>query len=90
MLKGGHMKSLLGAVAFQCLGFLGQWLGYCKGLTFLIVFWWLLIVVLYLFDFPRWSQLVQTAIQTAALIILLLFSFNVLSLDLGPFFKMIM
>ena len=84
------MKSLLGAVVFQCLGFLGQWLGYCKGLTFLIVFWWLLIAVLYSWDIPRWSQLVQTAIQTAALIILLLFSFNILSLDLGPFFKMIM
>ncbi len=84
------MKSLFGAVAFQCLGFLGQWLGYCKGLTFLIVFWCLLIAVLYSWNFPRWSQLVQTAIQTAALIILLLFSFNILSLDLGPFFKMIM
>lgn len=73
------MKSSFGTAAFQCLGFLGQWLGFCKGLPFLIVFWALLMAVIYLWHFSRWSQLLQTGIQTAALIILLLFWFKVLT-----------
>ncbi|HTY24533.1 MAG TPA: hypothetical protein VMC85_15455 [Desulfomonilaceae bacterium] len=73
------MKSLACAALFQFVGLLGQWLGYCKGLPFLIVFWWLLMAVVYLSDIPRWSQLLQTGIQTATLIILLLFSFNILT-----------
>ncbi len=72
------MKSLAELAVFQCVGFFGQWLGYCKGWPYLVIFWWLLMAVVYLSDIPRWSQLVQTGIQTAALVILLLFSFNII------------
>ena len=77
--KGGRMKSLASAALFQCVGFFGQWLGYCKGWPYLIIFWALIMAVIYLWEIPRWSQIVQTGIQTAALIILLLFVFNVLT-----------
>ena len=73
------MKSLAGSALFQCVGFFGQWLGYCKGWPYLIVFWALFMAAIYLQNFPRWSQIVQTGVQTAALVILLLFAFNVLT-----------
>ena len=72
------MKSLAGLAVFQCVGLFGQWLGYCKGWPYLVIFWWLLMAVVYLSDIPRWSQLVQTGMQTAALVILLLLSFNII------------
>ncbi len=71
------MKSLAELVMFQCLGFFGQWLGYCKDWPYLIAFWWLLMAVIYLSDSPRWWKIVQTGIQTAALVILLLVSFKI-------------
>jgi hypothetical protein len=77
--KGGGMKSLAGSAMFQCAGFFGQWLGYCKGWPYLLAFWALFMAVIYLWDIPRWSKIVQTGIQTAALVILLLFTFNVLT-----------
>ena len=84
------MKSLLGAVAFSVSGFSGPVVGLLQGFNFPDR-------ILVAPDsgplFMEHSTLVparQTAIQTAALIILLLFCFNILSLDLGPFFKMIM
>jgi hypothetical protein len=73
------MKSLAGSAMFQCVGFFGQWLGYCKDWPYLIAFWALFMAVIYLWDMPRWSKIVQTGIQTAALVVLLFFAFNVLT-----------
>jgi hypothetical protein len=72
------MKSLAKLAVFQCVGFFGQWLGYCKGWLYLVIFWWLVLAVIYLSDTPRWSKIVQTGIQSAALVILLLIFFNVI------------
>ncbi len=72
------MKSLAEIALFQCLGFFGQWLGYCKDWPYLIAFWWLLMAVIYLSDSPRWWKIVQTGIQSSALVILLLVSFNII------------
>ncbi len=72
------MKSLAESAMFQCVGYFGQWLGYCKDWLCLIAFWWLLIAVIYLSDSPRWLKIVQTGIQSAPLVILLLVSFNII------------
>jgi hypothetical protein len=72
------MKSLGEIAMFQCVGFLGQWLGYCRDWPYLIAFWWLLIAVIYLSDSPRWWKIVQTGIQSSALVILLLLSFKII------------
>ena len=72
------MKSLLELVIFQCVGFFGQWLGYCKDWPYLIAFWWLLIAVIYSSKSPRWWKIVQTGLQSAVLVILLLVSFKII------------
>jgi len=74
------MKSLAEMVMFQCVGYLGQWLGHCRGWPYLIAFWWLFIAVIYLSDSPRWWKIAQTGIQSALLVILLLVSFKIIQL----------
>lgn len=74
------MKSIGETIFFNCAGLYGQWLGYSKGWQYLVIFWFLVIVSTWLRNKPRWSKLVQTSIQSAGLIILVLFLLNVLSL----------
>ena len=73
------MKSIGEAILFNCTGLYGQWLGYCKGWPYLVIFWLLVIVTIWLRNRPRWSKLAHTSIQTAWLIILALFLLNVLT-----------
>jgi hypothetical protein len=73
------MKSIGELLLFHCAGLYGQWLGYCKGWPFLMIFWLLVTALIWIRDSPRWSQLLQTSIQGAWLIVLALFSLNVLT-----------
>ncbi len=73
------MKSIGEALLLNCAGLYGQWLGYSKGWQYLVIFWLLIIASIWLRDKPRWSQLVQTSIQSAWLIILALFLLRVLT-----------
>ena len=72
------MKSLAELAMFQCVGFFGQWLGYFKGWPYVVIFWGFLMAVIYLSDSPRWWKIVQTGIQSAALVVLLLLSFKII------------
>ncbi|MGB6064758.1 MAG: hypothetical protein WBG50_08105 [Desulfomonilaceae bacterium] len=73
------MKSIGETIFFNCAGLYGQWLGYGKGWPYLVIFWFLIIASIWLRNKQRWSKLVQTSIQSAWLIILVLFLLNVLT-----------
>lgn len=73
------MKSFGELLLFHIAGLYGQWLGYCQGWPYLAVFWLVVTALIWLRDRPRWSQLLQTSIQSSWLIILMLFSLNILT-----------
>jgi len=73
------MKSLGELVLFHCVGLYGQWLGYCKGWPFLVIFWFVITALIWFKESPRWSKLAQTSVQSSWLIILALFSLNILA-----------
>ncbi len=73
------MQSIAALVVLHLTGLYGQWLGYHRGLVFLVAFWGLAILVVWLSDHARWLKITQTGVQSAGLVILLLFRLNILS-----------
>ncbi len=72
------MRGIASLIVFHSAGFFGQWLGYGKGVLYLLIFWALIMGLIWLGDKSRWSQLVQTGVQSAGLVILLLFALKCL------------